>query len=89
MQVTGVGSMLNVHFQRGTIRRAQDTWLDGEAAQRRDDVQKLFHLDMLGMGQYLARRGYATLSLPMTDKDHDAFAGALDEFLSLRGSLIG
>jgi glutamate-1-semialdehyde 2,1-aminomutase len=49
---------------------------------------KLFHLDMLDQGIYLARRGYVTLSLPMGEADFDRLAQAVDEFLELRGPLI-
>ena len=56
--------------------------------QRRDQLMKLFHLDMIDQGIYLARRGYVTLSLPMVEADHDRLVQAVDEFLELRGPLI-
>jgi glutamate-1-semialdehyde 2,1-aminomutase len=45
---------------------------------------KLYHLDMLAAGQYLARRGFIALSLPMQPADIDRFVAATDEFLSVR-----
>ena len=89
MQVTGIGSMLNFHFQRGTIRRAEDVWSTGEDAVRLDRLRTLFHLDMLAAGFYLSRRGFMSLSLPMTEREHAGLAAALDEFLTVRRSLLG
>ena len=87
-QVTGIGSMLNVHFQRGTIARPEATWATGEPAKRMERLKALFHLDMLAAGQYLARRGFMSLSLPMTEREHDRFAAAFDEFLTVRRPLL-
>jgi hypothetical protein len=36
----------------------------------------------------MARRGFISLSLPMTPEDHDNFCAAIDEFLSVRGPVI-
>ena len=44
---------------------------------------------MLASGHYLARRGFVSLSLPMTDREHDGFAAAVDEFLTVRRTLVG
>jgi glutamate-1-semialdehyde 2,1-aminomutase len=52
------------------------------------ELLKLSHLDMLEQGQYLARRGFISLSLPMTAKEHDAFVAAVDEFLAVRGPVV-
>jgi hypothetical protein len=38
-------------------------------------ARALFHLDMLARGFYLARRGFISLSLPLTAADHNAIAG--------------
>ena len=88
MQVLGSGSIMAVHFQRGPIERPEDTWFEGEAAKRRDSMQKLFHLDMLDAGQYLARRGFIALSLPIGKAEIDGFLGAVDEFLTVRGPVL-
>jgi len=89
LHVSGFGSMLNVHFQRGPIRRPEETWASGEEARRQERLKALFHFDMLAAGQYMARRGFMSLSLPMTPKDHDGFAAAFEEFLIVRKPLIG
>ena len=89
VQVLGIGSMLNIHFHAGAIRRPEDIWPRGEAAGARlADLQKLLHLDMIEQGQYLARRGFITLSLPMTEADFAGFEAALDEFLAVRGPVV-
>ncbi|HZF36079.1 MAG TPA: aspartate aminotransferase family protein, partial [Candidatus Angelobacter sp.] len=89
MQVLGVGSILAVHFHRGAIARPQDLWpKDASAAGRYAELQKLFHLDLIEHGQYMARRGFISLSLPMTDVDFDRFAAAVEEFLTVRGPVV-
>jgi glutamate-1-semialdehyde 2,1-aminomutase len=72
-QVTGVGSLLNLHFQRGDIRAPRDIDPAPEA-------RALFHLAMMERGFYLARRGYMTLSLALSVEDHDRFAAAFEDF---------
>lgn len=90
MQVTGTGSILGVHFQREPIRRPEDGWpVDETAAYRQGSLQKLLHLDLLEAGYYMARRGFMSLSLPTGDTHCDGLADALDEFLSVRGPLLG
>jgi hypothetical protein len=36
----------------------------------------------------MARRGFISLSLPMTDGDFDRFAAAVEEFLTVRGPVV-
>jgi glutamate-1-semialdehyde 2,1-aminomutase len=81
-QVTGVGSLLNVHFQRGEIRSPTD--VDPAPGAR-----ALFHLGMLERGFYLARRGFMSLSLALTDDDLDRFVAAVEDFFAADGRLIG
>ena len=88
LHFTGIGSMLNVHFQAGPITRAEMTWKTGEDAKRMEQIKKLFHLDMLAAGIYLARRGFISLSLPMTPAEHDSFVAAVEEFVTVRRPLL-
>jgi glutamate-1-semialdehyde 2,1-aminomutase len=76
VQVTGVGSILCMHFQHEPIRQPQDTEHTPAAA------RALFHLEMLARGFYTARRGFVALSLPLTSDDDDAFVDAVDDFLA-------
>lgn len=88
-QATGVGSLIGIHFARRPVRSVADLESDDSGqAGRREQLLKLFHLDMIDQGIYLARRGYVTLSLPMQPADLDRFVAAVDEFLELRGPLI-
>ena len=86
--VTGVGSMLNIHLQSGEVRRPEDLWHEGTMARRYERLKALFHLDMLASGHYLSRRGFVSLSLPMTESGHDGFVAAVDEFLTVRRNLL-
>lgn len=89
MQVLGVGSIMAVHFRRGAISRPQDLWpRDASAAAQYAELQKLFHLDLLEQGQYMARRGFISLSLPMAEADLARLAAAVDEFLTVRGLVL-
>jgi glutamate-1-semialdehyde 2,1-aminomutase len=89
MQVLGVGSIMAVHFHRGTVTKPQDLWpKDAAAAAQYADLQKLLHLDLIEQGQYMARRGFISLSLPMTETEFDGFAAAIEEFLTVRGAVV-
>ena len=81
-QVTGVGSILCVHFQHETIHQPQDTEHTPAAA------RALFHLEMLARGFYMARRGFVALSLPLAGADYDAFVDAVDDFLGANGPAL-
>jgi glutamate-1-semialdehyde 2,1-aminomutase len=83
LQVTGVGSLLGIHFNPGPVRTPEDCERDD------GDAHALFHLDMLARGQYLARRGYMALMLPLTEADHDGLIAAVDEFLTVRAPVLG
>ena len=82
MQFTGIGSMLSVHMMRGPIRSPAD------AAKGDAKLKELFFFDMLASGIWLARRGMVALMLPLGDREYDKLAGAVEEFLSARRSLL-
>ena len=44
---------------------------------------------MLAAGIYLARRGMAALSLPVTDADCARYVAAVEEFIAARKPLLG
>jgi glutamate-1-semialdehyde 2,1-aminomutase len=67
--------MLCFHPQRKPIRRPADHAGVPPAA------RKLLHLEMTLRGIYMARRGFMSLSLPMTEKDHDALVRTFEDFL--------
>lgn len=80
--VTGAGSILGIHFQDKPVHRPDDTEATPAAA------RKLFHLEMNLRGFYLARRGFMSLCLPLTDRDYDRFSDAFGEFLETYGDLL-
>jgi glutamate-1-semialdehyde 2,1-aminomutase len=75
VRVMGVGSMICIHFQKAPIRRPADT----EAT--KPGARKLLHLEMNLKGFYMSRRGFMSLSLPLTATDYDDFVAAFDAFL--------
>ncbi len=81
---TGVGSLLGLHFGLAPPSAS----VDPEHDRRLMSIQALFHLELLERGYYFGRRGYVSLSLPMTVPDCDGFATAIDDFLAERGHLI-
>jgi glutamate-1-semialdehyde 2,1-aminomutase len=75
LQVTGVGSLMNLHFHAGPIRSPAD------AALGNLDLRNLLHLELLYRGFYLARRGFIALSLPLTEADMDGLVASLEDVL--------
>ena len=82
MQFTGIGSMMSVHMMTGPIRSPAD------AAKGDAKLKELFFFDMLAAGNWLARRGMMALMLPIGDAECDRLAGAVEEFVSARRSLL-
>ena len=82
LQFTGIGSMIAVHAMRGPVRSPAD------AAKGDAKLKELFFFDMLSHGIWLARRGMFALSLPIGDAECDKLAGAVEEFLASRKSLL-
>ena len=82
VQVTGLGSMMNVHFRGGTIRNSDD------ASASSDTARGLFHIEMLERGFHCARRGMINLSLPMGRAETDALAAAFGDFLGAHARVI-
>jgi glutamate-1-semialdehyde 2,1-aminomutase len=79
--VTGVGSLVGLHFARGPIRRVSDI---ADAP----ELRALLHLELLERGWSYARRGFIALSLPFEEADVDGFAGAVEEFLERHAGLV-
>jgi len=89
MQVTGVGSLMTVHFSKTPIRTPADAHPKDRALDKTmEQLLKLFQLDMIDAGIYLARRGFIALSLPMREADTDRFEAAAEEFLAARGPVV-
>lgn len=89
LQVTGIGSLMNLHFAKLPIRTPTDAHPSDPALDRAmGELMTLFHLDMLAAGIYLARRGFVALSLPMREPDVARFEAAVEEFIETRGRLV-
>jgi glutamate-1-semialdehyde 2,1-aminomutase len=89
MAATGFGSIFGIHFHEGQIRNIDD--LDrGEVGREKQiaDLKKLFHLDMIAAGQYIARRIMGNLSLESSEADVKGLIEAIEEFLINRGPLL-
>ena len=82
VQVTGLGSILVVHFQRRPIERPEDIEATPPA------LRALFHLEMLARGYYFARRGFMSLSLVHGAAELDGFARAFADFLESHRTLL-
>jgi len=83
MQVTGLGSIMQVHFTREPIRSPRDLRLQNR------ELIHLFHLGMIARGQHIAQSGRLTLSLPMNDDDINEFLESFEDFLRDHGHLLG
>ena len=81
-QVMGIGSMICVHFQGEPIRRPAD------AEKTRPGTRKLLQLEMNLKGFYLSRRGFMSMSLPLTDQDYDSFVTTFEEFLDENATVL-
>jgi glutamate-1-semialdehyde 2,1-aminomutase len=89
LQVTGVGSLMTVHLSDRPVRSPRDAHPHDDARENlMAAARKLYHLDMIAAGQYLARRGFIALSLPMRETDIDRFVEATDEFLAIRAPVL-
>jgi glutamate-1-semialdehyde 2,1-aminomutase len=77
-QVTGLGTLMNVHATTAAIRRPEDLLeTDGR-------LKELLFLDLLEAGYYVAPRGYLALSLAVTDAQLDGFVDAVATAVTAR-----
>lgn len=82
MHVSGIGSIMCIHFQRCPLRDISDE----KMADLR--VRTLFQLEMLLAGIYLSNRGYMSLSLALETAHYAQFKTKFEEFLSRFGHLV-
>ncbi len=80
-QVTGVGSLMNIHATTAPIRGVDDL----ATADAR--LRQLLFLDLLETGYYIAARGYLALSLAVTDVQLDGLVRAVESILADRAGL--
>ena len=82
IQITGMGSAMNLHFSHAPVRTPED------AARGHMKALQLWHLDMLARGQHCAPRGSLFLSLPLGEAELEGLVAAFDDFLGERGALL-
>ncbi|UWU25421.1 aspartate aminotransferase family protein (plasmid) [Rhizobium sp. CB3060] len=73
--VTGIGSLMNIHFARHPITTPADV------AKTSSALKSLLHLDFLLNGIYIARRGYIALSLPVGTNELAYAVSTFEAFL--------
>jgi len=76
LQFTGLGSLMNLHATSRPIRGVEDLPTDGQP------LRDAFFFHLLEQGFYIARRGFISLSLPLTDDDLARFAQAVERFVA-------
>ena len=81
-QVTGLGSIMTMHFQREPLRSIRDI------RPRDERLRQLLHLELIGKGFYTTRRGYMALSLAIAEADRAGLIEAVDDFLTHHGHLL-
>ncbi len=82
MQATGRGAVMNMHWREGPITNPADVESSNSPARR------LFQLEMMEAGYYVAMRGMINLSLPLTEADLGNFLDALSAYLERHSSML-
>jgi glutamate-1-semialdehyde 2,1-aminomutase len=82
LQATGSGAMMNTHWHRGHINHP------GDVAPPTHPLRRLFQMEMLLRGFYVAQRGIITLSLPYSEDDIADFVSAISDYVTEYGGLI-
>ena len=75
VQATGFGGVLNLHWREGRISNPADV------EPPNSPLRRLFQLDMLLRGFYVAQRGMITLALPITDEELRGYLSAVADYL--------
>ncbi len=79
-QVTGIGSLNQIHWCDGPLNNARET---GRALAAAGELPGLLHLAMMNRGIYSAKRGMFVISTPMTDNEIDKATAAFAEALNM------
>lgn len=82
-QATGIGAALATHWHDAAISEPADV----EAAN--SPRRRLFHLELMERGHYIAQRGTINLSLPMQDGDLAGFLQTTRDFLVRHAGILG
>lgn len=82
LRVTGVGSLMTLHFSTKEVRSAADV------QESLIDLKELFFFDMLKKGFFLAQRGMISLMTVTTKEELNDFVEAVRQFLVERKDLV-
>lgn len=82
LQVTGVGSLMSIHFSSKKIRSIADV---NESV---NELKELFFFDMLKKGFFLAQRGMISLMTVTTKGELEIFVEAVRQFLEERKEFV-
>lgn len=74
-QITGIGSLLGIHFTEEPIRNYRDALF----APR--NILALLHLSLMNRGMFTAPRGFLCISTAMSESEIDEFASAFGDTL--------
>lgn len=81
-QATGMGAVMNIHWNAGLL--TEPSLVDPVSA----PVRRLFQLEMMARGYYVALRGMITLSLPMEDLHLQPFIDAVRDYLTRHADIL-
>jgi len=81
-QATGLGGVLNTHWTAGPITHP------GQVVPIHAPVRRLFQLEMIESGYFVAQRGMINLSLPVQQADLAGFVEAVGKFLARHADLL-
>ncbi|KAH7348426.1 glutamate-1-semialdehyde 2,1-aminomutase family protein [Rhexocercosporidium sp. MPI-PUGE-AT-0058] len=82
LRVTGVGSLMTLHFSTKDVRSAADV------QESLVDLKELFFFDMLKKGFFLAQRGMISLMTVTAKSELENFVEAVRQFLMERRDLV-
>lgn len=82
LQVTGVGSLMSIHFSSKKIRSIADV---NESV---NELKELFFFDMLKKGFFLEQRGMINLMTVTTKGELEIFVEAVRQFLEERKEFV-
>jgi len=88
LRVTGIGSLIGLHFFDGEINNVRDLEKDAARVNLAGTLGRLLHFDLLDKGFYAASRGYMALSLATTAEQIKSMGDAIEDFLVARAPMI-
>jgi glutamate-1-semialdehyde 2,1-aminomutase len=79
---TGLGGVFNTHWNEAAM--TEPSLLEPPAA----PLRRLFQLEMIARGFYVAQRGMVNLCLPLTEADINGFVGEVREYLTRHADIL-